>query len=92
MGVLSNAPRDPSHGSRQRRLSNQLSTAPASTVTLTANTVIPVVTSDETDPTDLNTNPADGEITLLFGGGGSTVKLCVAYGGNWYEETLTQMS
>ena len=91
MGVLSNAPRDPSHGSRQRRLSNQLSTAPASTVTLTANTVIPVVTSDETDSTDLNTSPADCEIVLLFGGG-STAKLCVAYGGNWYEETLTQMS
>jgi len=91
MGVLSNAPRDPMHGSRQRRLSNQLTTAPASTVTLAANTVIPVVTSDETDSTDLNVSPTDGEIVLLFGGG-STAKLCVAFGGNWYEETLTQMS
>jgi len=79
------------HGSRQRRLSNQLTTAPASTVTLAANTVIPVVTSDETDSTDLNVSPTDGEIVLLFGGG-STAKLCVAFGGNWYEETLTQMS
>lgn len=91
MGVLSNAPRDPVHGSRQRRMSNQLTTAPASTVTIAANTVIPVVTSDETDSTDLNVNPTDGEIVLLFGGG-STAKLCVAFGGNWYEETLTQMS
>jgi hypothetical protein len=91
MGVLSNAPRDPVHGARQRRMSNQLTTAPASTVTIAANTVIPVVTSDETDSTDLNTSPTDGEIVLLFGGG-STAKLCVAFGGNWYEETLTQMS
>lgn len=91
MGVLSNAPRDPVHGSRQRRMSNQLTTAPASTVTIAANTVIPVVTSDETDSTDLNVSPTDGEIVLLFGGG-STAKLCVAFGGNWYEETLTQMS
>jgi len=52
---------------------------------------IPVVTSDETDSTDLSSSPADGEIVLLFGGG-STAKLCVAYNGNWYEETLTQMS
>lgn len=76
---------------RARRANARLALTDPAQITISGAVAIPVVTSDETDSTDLSTSPVDGEIVLLFGAG-STAKLCVAYNGNWYEETLTQMS
>ena len=92
MGLIGGLNRGPKFPPRARRANARLALTDAEQITVNGAIAIPVVTSYETYSTDLNSSPADGEIVLLYGGGGSTVKLCVAYGGNWYEETLTQMS
>lgn len=92
MGIIGGLNRGPKFPPRSRRANARLALTEAEKVTISGNVNITVVTSDDTDSTDLDSNPDDGSIVLLVGGGGSTIKLCVAYGGNWYEETLTQMS
>jgi hypothetical protein len=91
MGLIGGLNRGPKFPPRARRANARLALTDADQITVNGAIAIPVVTSDETDSTDLNSSPAEGEIVLLIGGGGSTIKLCVAYGGNWYSETLTQM-
>ena len=92
MGLIGGLNRGPKFPPRARRANARLALTDAEQITVNGAIAIPVVTSDETDSTDLNSSPAEGEIVLLIGGGGSTIKLCVAYGGNWYSETLDQMS
>ena len=92
MGLIGGLNRGPKFPPRARRANARLALTDADQITVNGAIAIPVVTSDETDSTDLNSSPAEGEIVLLIGGGGSTIKLCVAYGGNWYSETLDQMS
>ncbi len=90
-GLVGGLNRGPKFPPRARRANARLALTDPAQISISGAVAIPVVTSDETDSTDLATSPSDGEIVLLFGGG-STAKLCVAFGGNWYEETLTQMS
>lgn len=90
-GLIGGLNRGPKFPPRARRANARLALTDADQITVNGAIAIPVVTSDETDSTDLNSSPAEGEIVLLIGGGGSTIKLCVAYGGNWYSETLDQM-
>ena len=90
-GLIGGLNRGPKFPPRARRANARLALTDPAQITISGAVAIPVVTSDETDSTDLSSSPADGEIVLLFGGG-STAKLCVAYNGNWYEESLTQMS
>ena len=92
MGLIGGLNRGPKFPPRARRANARLALTDAEQITVNGAIAIPVVTSDETDSTDLNSSPADGEIVLLYGGGGSTIKLCVAYGGNWYSEILDQLS
>ena len=87
MGLIGGLNRGPKFPPRARRANARLALTDPDQISIKGAVTIPVVTSDETDSTDLSSSPADGEIVLLFGGG-STAKLCVAYGGNWYSETL----
>ena len=90
-GLVGGLNRGPKFPPRARRANARLALTDPAQISISGAVAIPVVTSDETDSTDVSTSTADGEIVLLFGAG-STAKLCVAYNGNWYEETLTQMS
>ncbi len=87
MGLIGGLNRGPKFPPRARRANARLALTDPDQISIKGAVTIPVVTSDETDSTDLSSSPADGEIVLLFGGG-STAKLCVAYDGNWYAETL----
>jgi len=87
MGLIGGLNRGPKFPPRARRANARLALTDPDQISIKGAVTIPVVTSDETDSTDLSSSPADGEIVLLFGGG-STAKLCVAYNGNWYSETL----
>ena len=90
-GLIVGLNRGPKCPPRARRANARLALTDPDQISIKRAVPIPVVTRDETDSTDLRSSPADGEIGWVVGGG-STAKLCVAYNGNWYEETLTQMS
>ena len=95
-GVIGGIPRLPASSSKSRmnRFNNGVGFKSSDMVEVTANVHIKVITSSHTDITDLppaNSGPGDGQIVLLISSDGSR-RLCMAWGGYWFEEVLSQMS
>ena len=68
-GLIGGLNRGPKFPPRARRANARLALTDPDQISIKGAVTIPVVTSDETDSTDLSSSPADGEIVLLFGGG-----------------------
>jgi hypothetical protein len=95
-GVISGIPRLPASSSKARinRFNAGVGFKSSDLVDVKGKIKIKIVTSDYTDTTDLpaaDSGPGDGQILLLVSADGSR-RLCLAYGGIWYEEVLSQMS
>jgi|TARA_R110000824_G_scaffold394106_1_gene593703 hypothetical protein len=93
-GVIGGVPRLPGSSSKSRinRFNAGVGFKSSDIVEVTANVKIKIVTSDQTDSTDLpDATLGNGQIVLMYSSDGSA-RLCVAYAGHWFEEVLTQMS
>ena len=93
-GVISGVPRLPASSSKARinRFNAGVGFKSADMVEVRGNIQIQIITSDHTDTTDLPADPDDGQMILLIEGASISVRLCVAYGGEWHEEVLSEMS
>jgi len=93
-GVISGVPRLPASSSKARinRFNAGVGFKSSDMVEVRGNIQIQIITSDHTDTTDLPADPDDGQMILLIEGASISVRLCVAYGGEWHEEVLSEMS
>ena len=93
-GVISGGPRLPASSSKARinRFNAGVGFKSSDMVEVRGNIQIQIITSDHTDTTDLPADPDDGQMILLIEGASISVRLCVAYGGEWHEEVLSEMS
>ena len=91
-GVINGMNRGPKFPPRARRAGAKLALTDPDQVQITGNIQIQIITSNHTDTTDLPTGPDDGQMILLIEGASVSVRLCVAYGGEWHEEVLSEMS
>ena len=93
-GVISGIPRLPASSSKARinRFNAGVGFKSSDMVEVRGNIQIQIITSDHTDTTDLPADPDDGQMILLIEGASISVRLCVAYGGEWHEEVLSEMS
>ena len=91
-GVINGMNRGPKFPPRARRAGAKLALTNPDQVQITGNIQIQIITSDHTDSTDLPASPEDGQMVLLIEGAAVSARLCIAYGGTWYEEVLSQMS
>lgn len=92
VGVINGMNRGPKFPPRARRAGAKLALTNPDQVQITGNIQIQIITSNHTDTTDLPADPDDGQMILLIEGASISVRLCVAYGGEWHEEVLTEMS
>ena len=83
--------RGPKFPPRARRAGAKLALTDPDQVQIKGSIQIQVVTSEHTDTTDLPSSAYNGQMVFLYSSDGST-RLCVHYGGFWYEEVLSQMS
>jgi hypothetical protein len=92
-GVIGGIPRLPASSSKARinRFNAGVGFKNADIVEINGSISIEIVTSDQTDSTDLPSNPDDGKMVFLYSSDGSR-RLCIHYAGIWYEEVLSQMS
>ena len=93
-GVISGVPRLPASSSKARinRFNAGVGFKSSDMVEVRGNIQIQIITSNHTDTTDLPADPDDGQMILLIEGASISVRLCVAYGGEWHEEVLSEMS
>jgi hypothetical protein len=91
-GVINGMNRGPKFPPRARRAGAKLALTDPDQVQITGNIQIQIITSNHTDTTDLPTDPDDGQMILLIEGASVSVRLCVAYGGEWHDEVLSEMS
>ena len=91
-GVINGMNRGPKFPPRARRAGAKLALTDPDQVQIKGNIQIQIVTSSHTDSTDLPASPEDGQMILLIEGASVSARLCIAYGGTWYEEVLSQMS
>ena len=93
-GVISGIPRLPASSSKARinRFNAGVGFKSSDLVEVRGNIQIQIITSNHTDTTDLPADPDDGQMILLIEGASISVRLCVAYGGEWHEEVLSEMS
>ena len=93
-GVISGVPRLPASSSKARinRFNAGVGFKSSDMGEVRGNIQIQIITSDHTDTTDLPADPDDGQMILLIEGASISVRLCVAYGGEWHEEVLSEMS
>jgi len=91
MGIIGGMNRGPKFPPRARRAGAKLALTDPDQVQIKGNIQIQVVTSKHTDTTDLPGSAYDGQMVFLYSSDGSR-RLCVHYGGIWYEEVLSQMS
>ena len=91
-GVINGMNRGPKFPPRARRAGAKLALTDPDQVQITGNIQIQIIASSHTDTTDLPSNPDDGHTILLIEGAALSVRLCIAYSGNWYEEVLSRMS
>lgn len=93
-GVIGGIPRLPASSSKARinRFNAGVGFKSSEIVEVRGNIQIQIVTSSYTDSTDLPVSPEDGQMILLIEGAAVSARLCIAYGGIWYEEVLSQMS
>ena len=93
-GVIGGIPRLPASSSKARmnRFNNGVGFKSSDMVEVTANVKIKIVTSENTDSTDLpSAGLGNGQIVFMYSSDGSA-RLCVSYNGYWFEEVLSQMS
>ena len=90
-GVINGMNRGPKFPPRARRAGAKLALTDPDQVQIKGNIQIQIVTSDHADTTDLPASAYDGQMVFLYSSDGSR-RLCVHYGGNWFEEVLSQMS
>ena len=91
MGIIGGMNRGPKFPPRARRAGAKLALTDPDQVQIKGSIQIQVVTSEHTDTTDLPASAYDGQMVFLYSSDGSR-RLCVHYGGNWFEEVLSQMS
>ena len=91
-GVINGMNRGPKFPPRARRASAKLALTDPSQVQITGNLQIQVINSDVVHTGAMPSSPEDGDMFLLVQGDVTSVRLCFAYGGVWYEEVLTAMS
>jgi hypothetical protein len=91
-GVINGMNRGPKFPPRARRAGAKLALTDPDQVQIKGNIQIQIITSSHTDSTDLPASPDDGQMILLIEGASVSARLCIAYGGTWYEEVLSQMS
>lgn len=91
-GVINGMNRGPKFPPRARRAGAKLALTDPDQVQIKGNIQIQIITSSHTDSTDLPASPDDGQMILLIEGASISARLCIAYGGTWYEEVLSQMS
>jgi hypothetical protein len=93
-GVIGGIPRLPASSSKARinRFNAGVGFKSSEIVEVRGNIQIQIITSSHTDSTDLPASPEDGQMILLIEGAAVSARLCIAYGGTWYEEVLSQMS
>jgi len=92
-GVIGGIPRLLASSSKARinRFNAGVGFKSSDMVDVRGNIQVQVVTSEHTDTTDLPSGAEDGQMVFLYSSDGSR-RLCVHYGGNWFEEVLSQMS
>lgn len=90
-GVINGMNRGPKFPPRARRAGAKLALTDPDQVQIKGSIQIQVVTSDHADTTDLPSSAYDGQMVFLYSSDGSR-RLCIHYGGIWYEEVLSQMS
>ena len=93
-GVISGIPRLPASSSKARinRFNAGVGFKSPEQVTIKGNLQIQVINSDVVHTGAMPSSPEDGDMFLLVQGDVTSVRLCFAYGGVWYEEVLTAMS
>jgi hypothetical protein len=92
MGIIGGMNRGPKFPPRARRAGARLALTDPDQIEIRGNIQIQIIVSDHTDTTDLPVSPDDGQMVLLIEGASISVRLCVAYGGEWHEEVLSEMS
>ena len=92
MGIIGGMNRGPKFPPRARRAGAKLALTDPDQIQIRGNIQIQIIVSDHTDITDLPANADDGQMILLIETAAASVRLCIHYGGNWYEEVLSQMS
>jgi|TARA_R110000787_G_scaffold83082_1_gene179262 hypothetical protein len=92
-GVIGGVPRLPASSSKARmnRFNAGVGFKSSDQVKISGSISIEIVTSDQTDSTDLPSSPDNGKMVFLYSSDGSR-RLCIYYAGIWYEEVLSQMS
>ena len=91
MGIIGGMNRGPKFPPRARRANARLALTDPDQVQIRGNIQIQIIESVHTDSTDLPASPDDGQMVFLYPVSASP-RLCIAYGGDWYEEVLTEMS
>jgi len=97
MGIIGGMNRGPKFPPRARRAAAKLALTDPDQIEIRGNIeiqtklILPVVTSDHTDSTDLPSSPDNGQIVFMYSAD-TSARLCIHYAGIWYEEVLTQMS
>jgi hypothetical protein len=91
-GVIDGMNRGPKSPPRLRRANAKLALTDPDQVQITGNIHVQVINSEVFHVGAMPTSPEDGQMFLLVEGDSTSVRLCFAYDGTWYEEVLTEMA